>query len=302
MTRPLATVLAALVALLPLRARAQDDPLAQGRAARDAGDHAAALAAFTRAWEAGAAPIARAEMAREELALGAYALAETHAAEALALGGEDVAAMTDALAAVQADAAAHLGSIEIRCEGGCAIAVDGTPVGTTPLAHLIRIEPGTHVVEARRDGHEDAHAEVRVEALAVARVALSPTWIDTRPILERGGTGDGQRIAGGVILGAGGVALVIGLVALGVELDRDAFLRSDACAPSSATEPREARCPDAASTRGTYTDVARAMLLSGAALAAAGVVLLLTAPSDPAAPALACAPTLGPGLACRLRF
>lgn len=296
--------LAALLAcaLVASAARAQDDPLAAGRAARDAGDHAAALASFTRAWESAAAPLARAEMAREELALERWALAETHASEALALGGPEITALASELAAVRDAAAAHLGSIEVRCEGGCAIEIDGASAGTTPLPHLVRATPGDHVVRARREGYDPAETSVHVEATEIARVTLAPTWIDTRPILERGGTGDGQRIAGATILGAGGVALVIGLVALGVELDRDAFLRSEACTPASPTESRETHCPDAASTRSTYTDVARAMLITGAALGAAGLVLWLTAPSDPAAPAVACAPTLGPGLACGGRF
>ncbi len=305
MTRGLATLVALVLAgaaLAPCAASAQDEPLAAGRAAREAGDHVAALLAFTEAWEASAAPMARAEMAREELALGRYALAETHAAEALSLGAGDVLELGEDLVSIRDAAAAHLGSLEVRCDGGCAIEVDGSPVGTTPLPHLVRVEPGDHVVRAHREGHEPAESSAHVEALGVTRITLAPRWIDTRPILERGGTGDGQRIAGAVILGAGGASLLVGLASLGVELDRDAFLRGEACTPTATGESREMHCPDAASTRATYTDVARATLIAGAVLAAAGIVLLLTAPSDPAAPAVACAPTLGPGLACALRF
>ncbi len=67
-------------------------------------------------------------------------------------------------------------------------------------------------------------------------------------------------------------------------------------------ESRETRCPDAASTRGTYTDVARALLLSAAVFGLAGIVLVLTAPSDPQGTSARCAPSLAPGFACQVTF
>ncbi len=290
---------------LPLLALAQDDALARGRAARERGEHAEALAAFAEAWTAGAAPIARAEMALEELALGRYVLAETHATEALAFAADPaLAPVAEALAAARDAAGAHLGSLEIACPAGCTISVDGTALGVAPLPHLVRVEAGTHALHGELAGHEPADASVDVAAGALARATLEPRWIDDRPILERTGeAGEGQRIAGWTAVALGGAALVIGAVALGVELDRDAFLRSEACAPGAPTESREGRCPDAASTRATYTDVARALLLSGAVLGIGGLVLLLTAPSsDPQGASARCAPSFAPGLVCQVAF
>lgn len=302
MTRALAACLLAWLAFAPA-ARAQDDPLALGRAAREAGDHAAALAAFSSAWDASAAPIARAEMASEELALGRFVLAETHASEALAFATDpEIAARAADISATRDAAAAHLGSVEIRCPAGFALSVDDAPVGTSPLPHLVRLEAGHHVVRASRDDYEPAMAEVDVAARSVARASLEPVWIDDRPILERGATGEGQRIAGWTSLIAGGVALAVGAVALGVELDRDAYLRSDACTPTSPLESRESRCPDAASIRGTYVDVARVLFVSAAVLGLAGVILLVTAPSDPTAVQARCAPSPAPGFVCQVTF
>lgn len=301
--RQLALALA-LAAALPALARAQADLLATGRAARAAGDHAAALAAFDAAWQATTAPIARAEMAIEELALGRFALAETHATEALAFASDpEVAARASELAAVRDAAGSHLGSLDVGGPLGATIAIDGVVAGTIPLAHLIRLEAGTHALHVTLTGFEPADAVVEITAGTSGRTVVRLTPFDERPILERTGeTGDGQRIAGWAGLAAGGVALVIGGVALGVELDRDAFLRSDACAPISPGETRESRCADAASTRATYTDVARAMLLAGAVLGIAGVVLLLTAPSEPTGVAARCVPSMAPGVVCEIVF
>ncbi len=304
MTLARCVLAAVLLVAIADSARAQESALASGRSARAAGDHAAALADFTSAWDATAAPIARAEMASEELALGRFALAETHASEALAFADDpEIAARATSITETRDTAAAHLGSVEVRCALGCVISIDGERVGTTPLPHLVRAEAGAHAVHAELSGYLPADTRVDVSVGAVARATLDPVWIDDRPILERiGGTGDGQRIAGWIAVSAGGIALVIGAVALGVELDHDASLRSDACAPASPAESRESRCPDAASSRATYTDVARALLVSAAVLGVAGIVLLLTAPSAPASPSLSCAPTLAPGFACQGTF
>ena len=306
LSRSLALALALAPALaIPSLVYAQIDPdLTRGRSAREAGDHTAALSAFSAAWEHTSAPIARAEMALEELALGDFVLAEAHATDALAFATDpEVAALLPALTHARDDAAAHLGSLDVRCLEGCVITIDGHPAGTTPLAHLVRVTSGTHVVHADLEDYEPAQASVDVAVLAIERVTLEPVYIDDRPILSRtGGVGDGERIAGGIAIGVGGVSLVIGAVALGVELDRDSLLRSEACAPIAMGTTREQRCPDAASTRTTYTDVARNMLLLGAGLAVVGLVFILTAPSDPAQPRAACVPSLGPGFACQVTF
>ncbi len=294
-------LLAVLLLSFALRAQAQDDALERGRVAQAAGDHVAALAAFTDAWDRTAAPIARARMAIEALALERFALAETYANEALAFSADpDIAALTATLASVRDAAASHLGNLEVRCTPRCLISVDGSVVGAAPLPHLLRVTLGTHAVHAELADAHPAEASVDVTASAVARVTLEPEHIDTRPILERDGNGEGARIGGWSSLAAGGVALVIASVALGIELDRDSVLRSDACTPATTMDTRESTCPDAASTRGTYTDVARVLFVTAAVFAAAGLILLLTAPSAPASPSVACMPALG--IVCQARF
>jgi hypothetical protein len=283
-------------------AAAQRAELEAGLRARAAGDHEAALAAFSSAWDTTAAPIARAEMAIEELALGRYVLAETHASEALVFSADPaIAARVDELSATRDTAAAHLGSIEVRCPEGFAIRVDGEPVGTSPLTHLARVEVGRHTVEATRAAYEPARVELEVSSGALARATLAPVWIDDRPLLARSG-GEGQRIAGWTLVGAGAIALVVASIALGVELDRDAYLRTDACTPTSPLESRESRCPDAASLRASYTDVTRALFVSAAVLGLAGILLVVTAPSDPSATSARCAPSLAPGFVCQVTF
>jgi hypothetical protein len=294
-----------LVALVASIAHAQaESDLERGRAARASGDHVAALAAFSAAWTSTTAPVARAEMAIEELALGHYVLAEAHAIDALAFTSDaQVSALAETLAHTRDEAATHLGSVEVVCPEGCVLTIDGAPAGTTPLAHLLRAAVGAHSVHAELEDYSPADASFEVAAGAVARVTLAPVYIDDRPILQRtGGTGDGERIAGIVGMAVGGASLVVGAIALGIELDRDGYIHSGACAPTMMNETREQVCPDAASLRNTYTDVARNMLLLGGALLVTGLVFYLVAPSDPVTPTVACAPSLSPGVVCEGRF
>lgn len=296
----------ALALLVSAHAAAQDDPLAAGRAAQTAGDHAAALARFTDAWTSAPTAIARGEMAIEALALHEWLLAETYANEALGLPVDEAfAARRTAVEAARDAAVQHLGSLEAQCTPGCDVRVDGASVGTAPIAHLVRLAEGEHRVEGVLPDAEPAASTVVIVAGEVARVRLAPVPLDHRPILERTGSeGDGQRIGGVIGLAVGGALLVVGGVALGVELAADATLRSSACAPTAPMESREQHCPGAAAERATYTDLARGTLLGGAVLAVAGLVFFLTAPSEPepTASAVRCAPTLAPGFACEGRF
>jgi hypothetical protein len=56
---------------------------------------------------------------------------------------------------------------------GATIRVDGTEVGTTPLADPLMVDAGDHVVEAVLDGHLSAREEVEVEPLADVEMSIA---------------------------------------------------------------------------------------------------------------------------------
>ncbi len=57
---------------------------------------------------------------------------------------------------------------------GAGVFVDGQPAGTTPLAESLTLQPGTHVLELRREGYRTAKRELSLGEGATAEVELEP--------------------------------------------------------------------------------------------------------------------------------
>lgn len=199
----------------------------------------------------------------------------------------------------QADASVELKTltprvpvVSVAVEGGsladCSVSVDGQPVSSSLLAAGRLMNPGKHVIEARR-GSDQARTEVTVaegeRPTALLKFAASPppAIVVVPPVAPpppretTAQSGSVQRTWGWVALGAGGVGLVVGGITGGValgkksDLDDNQNCRDDRCAPSESSQ---------VDSYNAMTTVSSVGFIAGGAFAALGVVLLVTAPKD----------------------
>jgi len=205
----------------------------------------------------------------------------------------------------QSDAAAELAALKpripalvVKLEGAapadCSFTVDGQPVASSLLVEGRLVNPGVHVVEARR-GSEQARAEVDASegerktvvlslnaalppAVAVAPVVAPVQENLSPPPQATSAPSSAQRTWGWVAVGAGGVGLLVGgvtgIVALGKKsnIDSNPNCQNNRCAPS------ESGAVDSYNSLRTVSSVG---LFAGGGLAVLGAVLVLTAPSRP---------------------
>ncbi|HTQ03891.1 MAG TPA: hypothetical protein VMI54_08535, partial [Polyangiaceae bacterium] len=219
----------------------------------------------------------------------------------------------------QADAALELAalkpkipSLAVAVSGAeladCSISIDGQPVASSLVSEGRLVNPGTHVIDARH-GTETAHAEVtlaeaehktaKLEFAAPAPPPVAPVLAlppvtpppapAPVPVAAAQAPSSSQRTWGWVAIGAGGVGVVVGgitgLAAVGKksDLDGNPNCRNGRCAPSEQSSINGYNTLRGVSSVGFY---------AGGALAALGVVLLVTAPSRATAQAY-----VGPGTA-----
>ncbi|HSO36001.1 MAG TPA: hypothetical protein VLT33_25915 [Labilithrix sp.] len=167
---------------------------------------------------------------------------------------------------------------------GLVITRDGTPVASSDLGLDLMLDPGPHEIVARAPGREPWSTKivaqrgrsyvVEVPATGTKQTAPPPpARAEPRPASEP--PGSWQRPAGYAATGVGGALVVFGAVAGGVAL--------------SAGKDARSRCPSyptACTAEGTaanerafgWATASTATFIAGGILAAAGVVLLLTAP------------------------
>jgi len=317
-------VAVALAVGWPAVVNAQETPdgnalIDHGVERRRAGDDLGALALFTRAWETGREPRARAQMALAEQALGHFVDAEAHLIEALAANQDEwiVARRADLLLALEA-LQRRLGYFEIR--GGIAgadLRIDRRSVGTLPIEQPIRIAAGSYRMEVVARGHYTVARQITIvpggttrETVVLTRTpvaAPSESDDETRGVGETGR--DVRAIVGASLLGAGGVMLGTSAVMFGMRQHRANSYNSDACLVGSAT--RGETCGD------LYDDTLRAQRASavtlalGVALAGAGTLMFAIghdatedSASRTSAVRVACGASFGAswGAQCRLQF
>jgi len=305
----------ALALTLPQVASAQADPadarFEQGRTLRRERRDAEALAHFEALYRDTHQARALAQVALAEAAVGRWALAEEHLAEALAR--PDAWVTANRASGVNLDQqvaliASHLGGVEVSsATPGAEVWVDGRRLASLPLARPLRFEVGRVALEVRAPGFEAARREVAVAAGQTAReaVALRPLVTARAPAVggppeARGG--DARRTWAWV--SAGGALVFFGAGAAGYAVASAAADRwnDDAqCLRPGLT--REQVCGDEASTARTMNALGVVGLVGGVALAATSVALFVTSGRAPSPAALACGPSFGaPGLACAARF
>lgn len=183
---------------------------------------------------------------------------------------------------------------------GLVIERDGQPVDRAEWGVALPIDPGVHPIEAQAPkkqkwsttvsvGPNGAKASVAVPALTVEQGDARPSSGPPPPLapdsVDRGAT---TRVLGYGLAGLGvvglGVGSIFGLIASATHKDALTHCTADRCCTREGID-----LGDRASSQATVSTVA---FVAGGALAAAGVVLVVTAPKAPASQvAISIAPT-----------
>ncbi len=179
-------------------------------------------------------------------------------------------------------------------EDGLEVLIDGAPVGTTPLS-LAPLAAGTYVVTVRSDRYRTWTSQITVVAGEEQRVLARMERLDGRD----GPARSTQRTVGVGLLAGGGAVAAAGAVLGILALDAASEYRL------SPADPDRGEIRDRARGLALGADIAIAV---GAATAATGLVLHLTAPrpaGDGFPPEVVLAPSVvrrGIGASLRVRF
>lgn len=286
--------------------------------------HEEALARFEAIARRCQLPRTLARLAITEAAMGRWGDADTHIRAALAANDPWITAHRSPLEAEAARIAAHIGALFVVGRGPAGtLFVDGERFAPWPMSSPARIPAGTLRLRVEAEGCEPVERVVRVEVGLVAReeVALRPI---PRPdpgvasvtaivppaspsvTVARSRT-PSHRGRPWIIAGATGMALGVGLVAVGVitsVLRADALdeLRGSGCYGPT---PMVARCDEIANRVDDHANWAVAGFTSGGVMTAlsVGAFVLAAVNTRRDERAFRCAPTLGTvGAACGLTF
>lgn len=128
-------------------------------------DYPTALAALQTSWALNPRPIVMFNIANCQRALFDYPAAIASFQTYLEVGAatEPADRMEDARGRI-AELEARVGQVVLTVDPpGAQVLVDGRDAGTTPLHEPLRLGPGSHVLELRRDGFESFRRELTVE-------------------------------------------------------------------------------------------------------------------------------------------
>jgi hypothetical protein len=178
--------------------------------------------------------------------------------------------------------------LTIRVDGAdaseVALSIDGQAAPSSIIGKPRLINPGSHRVEARF-GSMEKSASVELLAGKEASVVLDLSRASELPgpppehlphDRDPNTSSSPRRTFGWIGVGAGGVGVALGAVMGGVAASKRSSLKSSGCT--------DTRCPNEKQSDvdrlNTFRAVSTVGFIAGGVLAAAGVVLLLTAPSD----------------------
>jgi hypothetical protein len=330
------SALALAFALAPAAALAQtsDADLAvardlaqQGQDALDRKDFAVAADRFARAGELVHAPTLEVGLARADVGLGKWIAAQELYHRILREGAQ--AGAPPAFVKAVAGARRELDALEPRIPSVVILAIgsasarvtlDGVPVPRVALGITRPVDPGVHVFRTEADGFAPVEvtltiAEHKAETVtlelkagragapldpwnahaaappAPAPAVFNPPPLPPPPPPAPAQGGSIQRTLGFVGLGVGGAGLVVGVVSGIAALGKHSAL-AEVC-PGG-------QCVNQQSAVDSYhlvADLSTAGFIAGGALAATGVVLLVTAPRRRAPEGAWIAPVVGAGYA-----
>lgn len=164
------------------------------------------------------------------------------------------------------------------------VTLDDESIPAAALGGKRPINPGEHVVKASGPGYLEREERFSIVSGAATTVEVAlevdphagdlPEPVPGTP--STGDTGDGQRIGGYVTLGVGAAGLLMGVITGGLAVGKHGEL-DDGC-PGGTCPPALQGTLDDFHTLGTVSTVG---IVAGGVLAATGLVVVLTAPSEP---------------------
>ena len=185
------------------------------------------------------------------------------------------------------------------------VSLNGSVIPSAALGAQRPMDPGMLHVEAKADGYRTAEAEMQlsegqhVPVIELHLVALpKPPAVavevaETQPVMTADGGEPGfmsQSTLGYVVLGLGGIGLAVGGVTGLMAMDRRSQLddMAEGCTPlpdgrCRVYDPDGSLQTEAKKTRDelkTFANAATIGFVAGGALAATGLLLLITAPDD----------------------
>lgn len=315
--RNLALAVVAL-ALATSQAHADDasDPAAaevlfrEGHKLKDAGDQAAACAKFAGSYALDRAPgtlLNLAECSRNE---GKTATAWSQFVEAEQVFRRRQDERRASFAAAEAKRLEpKLARVVVRAADrppGLVVRRDGATLSAASLETSLPVDPGSRTLTAEAPGFAprtvsfEAVAgkvvEVRVPTLTPVESpgpAAEPAPPNAGADEESAESGDGQRIAGWIVGGAGVLSVALGGVFVGLTAERRGAL-DDLCPGGACASGPPA---DALSQAHLYANLANGLLVGGVVTAGVGLVVLLTAPDTPEGLSRSVSPTVACGVA-----
>lgn len=290
------------------------DLFGQGQDALKANDCEAAAERFERADKLYSAPTIRVGLARAYVCLGQFVkgrekynlvIREKLPADA---SGAFKNAVEDAKKEITG-LDSKIGYVSITIEGPTVpkVTIDGENVPVAALGVNRPMDPGEHVVKADANGFKPAEVKVTVTAQQVTPVALrleadaseTPDDDDDDDVTVTPGdaaSGDTLRLVGFIGIGVGAAGLILGGVTGGLALGKHGDL-TDACGEDGMCPADQQENLDDFNTFGTVSTIG---FIAGGVIAAAGLVLVLVAPSGGSEQATL---TVGPtGATATIRF
>lgn len=277
--------------------------LRRGVALRQRGDDAGALDQFQRARALTDEPRVLAQVALAEQALGRWVDAARHLREAVAHEDDPwIRRNAAALAGARDEIMRHVGGVTVEGPGAQGeLRVDDARVAALPMTAPAVVLAGERALQVRREGYTPWSQSFTVRPGELNRVevpALQPLVVTPVIPVTPPRRGQAQRVAGWSLVGASALGLGVGIYGLFARDDaRASFAQDRTCA----TATPAAACADYRSTVDTMNAVMIAGFVGAGVLAAVGVTLVLTAPSNRPAVTLACAPGVR-ALGCALTF
>lgn len=198
-------------------------------------------------------------------------------------------------------------TIQVTPTPGVIVERDGIVVVEGAYGVPVAVDAGERTITARAEGYEPWTTTVTVGNAPDVYTVTVPALVEAPepitpggpPVGSDGGSSEGLVIAGGVLTGVGGAALLVGAI-LGGTVLADTGTLDDACTLPD-TENGQMGCPDdverdtlePAKTRATVSTV---MFIGGGVLAAGGVALLIIGlTGDDSGSEMAVVPQIGPG-------
>jgi hypothetical protein len=160
----------------------------------------------------------------------------------------------------------YLGSIAVNAPAGATISVDGTPVGTAPLAPLA-VSPGQHLLTASLGGGPDLLATVEVRFGQTAQADLHPSVPGGEAGRERG------LSRWGIGFLAGAVALTTAGIVTGTISQQNRYAVSGMAFPVPQSDA--ALVQQRLGNAHDYALAANVLFVAAGAAAITGVILLL---------------------------